>query len=89
MGSVQPFLEGSFLERSCARRFGSIQSEAVIRVGRIRSHEEVEGPLGCAGRPSARFTPIHDPRRDTIIGIVARRRSRSRLAWRNVTADRS
>lgn len=45
MGSVQPFLEGSFLERSCARRFGSIQSEAVIRVGRIRSHEEVEGPI--------------------------------------------
>lgn len=41
MGSVQPFLEGSFRSNR-ARSFGSIQSEAVIRVGRIRNLEEVK-----------------------------------------------
>lgn len=41
MGSVQPFLEGSF-RNDRVRGFGSIQSEAVIRVGRIlKSREEV------------------------------------------------
>lgn len=41
MGSVQPFLEGSF-RNDRARGFGSIQSEAVIRVGRIlKSREEI------------------------------------------------
>lgn len=45
MGSVQPFLEGSF-RNDRARGFGSIQSEAVIRVGRIlKSREEVDSDL--------------------------------------------
>lgn len=44
MGSVQPFLEGSF-RSDRARGFGSIQSEAVTRVGRIRSFGEVRNSL--------------------------------------------
>lgn len=44
MGSVQPFLEGSF-RNDRARGFGSIQSEAVTRVGRIRSFEEVRNSV--------------------------------------------
>lgn len=43
MGSVQPFLEGSF-QSDRARGFG-IQSEAVTRVGRIQSLEEVRNFL--------------------------------------------
>lgn len=49
MGSVQPFLEGSF-RSDRARGFGSIQSEAVTRVGRIRSLEEVRKTNSAIGR---------------------------------------
>lgn len=49
MGSVQPFLEGSFRSER-ARGFGSIQSEAVTRVGRIRSLEEVRKSFSTIGR---------------------------------------
>lgn len=49
MGSVQPFLEGSFRSER-ARGFGSIQSEAVTRVGRIRSLEEVRKSVSTIGR---------------------------------------
>lgn len=49
MGSVQPFLEGSY-RSDRARGFGSIQSEAVTRVGRIRSLEEVGKSFSTIGR---------------------------------------
>lgn len=50
MGSVQPFLEGSF-RSDRARGFGSIQSEAVTRVGRIsKPRGSQPGTLSTIGR---------------------------------------
>lgn len=60
MGSVQPFLEGSF-RNDRARGFSSIQSEAVIRVGRIlKSREEVDSDLlsTIVDRPRQEFVVI-------------------------------